>query len=81
MTMKEYEVVRPLPKHEPSWYYVPNDQLVARLTKYPNDVVKTTYRGIDCVINRLPNDLYRIRIGGRRFTVNRTELRQFTMTK
>ena len=81
MTTKYYEVVSPQPKHKPSWDFVPNDELVARLVKYPNDIVNTTYKGISCQINRLPDGLYRIKMAGRQFTVDKVQLRQFTMTR
>lgn len=81
MTTKNYEVVSPLPKHKPSWNFVPNDEIVARLVKCPNDIVQTTYNGIKCEIHRLPDGLYRIKMAGRYFTVDKVQLRQFTMTR
>ena len=80
MATFEQEVVKPLPLKQPEWGFVPNDEIVAYLNKYPFSTVSTDYNGIRATISR-KGSLYRIQMAGRTFTVNKTELRQFTMAR
>lgn len=80
MAIFQQEVVKPLPLKQPKWGFVPNDEIVAHLNKYPHGTVSTDYNGIEATISRRGR-LYRINMAGRTFTVNKTQLRQFTMAK
>lgn len=80
MAIYEEEVVSPLQKSENKWTYVPNDQIIAYLVKYPMSTVVTTYQGINATVSRR-HGLYRLNIAGRTFTLNKCELRVFTMAK
>ena len=80
MAIYTEEVVKPLPITQPDWVFAQNDEIIAYLNKYPRATVVTDYNGIKATINRR-HGLYQLKIGGRTFMLNKTELRQFTMAR
>lgn len=76
----EQEVVKPLPRHKDNWTFVPSDEVLAYLNKCPMATVTTEYNGIDATIDR-HRGLYRLKMAGRTFMLNKCELRQFTMAR